>query len=375
MFSLLKYNFVYLDLLLVALYIQYGYASGASSLESLCEKTSAQVSFYLVGNKSLAHLKHSDRCALKLLIDSLQRNMMITDIPEDADFYIYPLSDEKGMSAAFAESINYDRDLHRTVFGVNVQDGGWFYKSANVEYRTLFYENLRNATLLSYYGLKTGRKSICFKQEYVCEGNFRKGRDIVIPGPNSCGDDLEAYQERIYRPGIFLNNRTTLLYFAGGIKAKTSPLARYGGAASFRYRFLSFCKKRRRLCQNVELRSKAGSLREDLAFLRSSIFCLNAPGKYGGYAVRLTRLILNGCIPVNVLDAETPFQDYLPYKNFSLTYPAHFSIHKILAELRSKSEKEISELQNGLRENYKYFSWSGHAISALVGSLLMQRCS
>ena len=121
--------------------------------------------------------------------------------------------------------------------------------------------------------------------------------------------------------------------------------------------------------------TKAGSLQNDIKSLRSSIFCLNAPGKYGGYAVRITRLIMNGCIPVNILDAEIPFRDFLPYENFSLNFPACYSIHNILEELRSKSEKEISQLQNGLRENYKFFSWNGEALSALIGTLLKQRCS
>jgi len=305
----------------------------------------------------------------------MKRNMMITDSPEVADFYIYPLTHEKELMVAFKECTKYDRYLHRTVLGVNVLDGGWFYKNENSELRNLFYRNMQNATLLSYYGLKKGRKSICFKREYVCEGNFRQRRDIIVPGPNSCNDDLETYRERIYLPDRLPKKRTTLLYFAGSVKSKTSPSAQYGEAASLRYRFFNFCKNRRGVCKNVELGRKSGSLQNDIKSLRSSIFCLNAPGKYGGYAVRITRLIMNGCIPVNILDAEIPFGDFLPYENFSLNFPAHYPIHKILEELRSKSEKEISQLQNGLRENFNFFSWNGEALSALIGILLKQRCS
>lgn len=94
-------------------------------------------------------------------------------------------------------------------------------------------------------------------------------------------------------------------------------------------------------------------------YMATTRFCL-AP--YGaGWGIRLSALMVTGCIPVIIQDQVLQFlEDILPYEKFSLRVPKS-QIPNIVKLLRAVSDEEQARLRLGMAEYWPWFVWGKNA--------------
>eukprot|EP00854_Cymbomonas_tetramitiformis_P008808 gene8808-10442_t len=92
----------------------------------------------------------------------------------------------------------------------------------------------------------------------------------------------------------------------------------------------------------------------------TSIFCLAAEGKLGGFGVRITHAVLAGCIPVLVKPVEGQsliFDDILPYHRFAVVVYEN-ETETLPARLAAYSPEEIRSMRAELACALPRFYWS-----------------
>lgn len=358
----------------------------ARSYDQFCSKLASKIVYYIQYPKESSHrvdFKRGYRCVTDLLIQKLKKEGSITRDPYEADIFLYvvrQMHELHKISKLYSHTRILDPQGLKHVYGINVDDGGWgflledFYEN----YKGLsFPSHVQNSTLVSMYGLHSGSTSTCYKKKkYKCIGYFRKNIDMVVPGPNKCTDERRLLTSMIYRRPVRPLMRETLLYFAGSVWQHKLP---YSEAASVRKRFFDYCNQgthRPPECMNVRIFGNSVEYNRDISNIKKSVFCLNPSGAYGGYSVRLPRLILHGCIPVNIVGATAlPFDSLLNYSSFSLTFHVETPAFEVLNVISKISGLEIKNLRRGLSSVYKYFNWKLDASLAFGMTLQEQICT
>ena len=94
--------------------------------------------------------------------------------------------------------------------------------------------------------------------------------------------------------------------------------------------------------------------------MASAVFCLGAPGTYGGWGRRATQSALHGCIPVFVQDNTTAtLEELLPWEQFAVRVPEARvpHLHADLQQLLHKPGR-VAALQRGLACVWPRFVYS-----------------
>eukprot|EP00854_Cymbomonas_tetramitiformis_P008440 gene8440-10031_t len=201
---------------------------------------------------------------------------------------------------------------------------------------------LANSIFLTHWGY--------MGNEFGHAGCFRRGQDIVVPPVidwtkydhaarhDASGAEValsEEWRSQWVWPNATAAPRTTILFFSGS--AGQNPGCEHPAVLRYHENTTGF---------NIRGdRRKVGS-KEYMAFMRSSVFCLVAPG--AGWAVRSYHAVLHGCIPVFIPDNIAPALDeVIPWNQLSVTV-AKEDIPKLDQILNDISKERIREMQEGL---------------------------
>lgn len=93
--------------------------------------------------------------------------------------------------------------------------------------------------------------------------------------------------------------------------------------------------------------------------MKQSIFCIVARGDDPG-CPKLGEAVLNGCIPVIVMDQRLPFESQIDYRTFSVRFDVEDVLSdpgRVLRSLRNFDESNVRFLQTGLLKAASFFDF------------------
>lgn len=189
-------------------------------------------------------------------------------------------------------------------------------------------------------------------------------KDVVVPVDAVIGP---AEERKLKAPGdaFRCNTRRSTLMFMGG---SMSNMGRVEYSQGVRQRI-------QELHRNETGFVLGGKFTLDQ--LRDSRFCLCPSG--WGWGWRLTLAVLTQCVPVIIQpNVSQPFEEFLPYDEFSLRLDKWRDIPNLPAILRAVSDDAVCRMQAVLARVYRAFLWqqpfgSAHANAYDLMQLLLCR--
>ncbi|KAK3253646.1 hypothetical protein CYMTET_37107 [Cymbomonas tetramitiformis] len=275
--------------------------------------------------------RKADRPVGTLMLDRLLNSEYRTPDPETADLFFVPFNPRKS---------GFFKDVRRKFLDA------WEYVEKTWTYleKAGGRDHLQVITgdygITDHFNLKEVPASISnaiFLQHNgnIQTGNFRLGHDVNVPPLQHLDDKTSPlFGGKRHARG----NRSTLLFFAGGIMQPER--ARDGNVRTAVF-----------LAHNATAGFDIinGRVKDYNARMASSVFCLAPPGTDGrGWGRRTTLAALHGCIPVIIQDnVRQPLEELLPYDAFSVRV-SEANIPRLDQILRGYSASAIAEMQRHL---------------------------
>lgn len=262
---------------------------------------------------------------------------------DDADYFFVPsIGREPGVRRAALEYVKREHpqlwaeraDRHIMVgcndYGVNEYFGR---RTQNEDaMKIIFVDNM---------GLWLGSK------RFVYEGGFIPGQDIVLPPMNGLPPPL-----------VVSAPRNRLFFFAGTVRHDwtTNNVRKAVSAIAD---------------SHPDQLVVEGTDKNYIQHMQTSVFCLGAPGKGGGWGRRATLVALHGCIPVILQDnTSMALDELLPWREFAVFHPLSEieRLHDHLASIAADA-KLIERMRRQLQAATSYFvmDWEARERDAVVG--------
>ncbi|KAG7674943.1 hypothetical protein Ndes2526A_g07692 [Nannochloris sp. 'desiccata'] len=250
---------------------------------------------------------------------------------------------------------------------------------------------LRNATILTHWGRKdlnhtsgSAYDSDVYSKEvihpvYQPEGHLHKlgsypcydpKKDLVIPPMYS---PLKYYFSPLHGAPE-QHNRSILAFFKGDLRLEDTRMIYSRGLrqnlTSLRLKHRWWSKYRIWIGQRMPTDDKEIKKLAYGEALSSSVFCFVLPGD--GWSGRFEDAIMHGCIPVIIQDeVDVSFESLFDVNEFSLRI-AQKDIDQIPEILQGISSERIQQMQNGVKQMMKRYSYGSYGPHAVFSQLIRE---
>jgi len=283
----------------------------------------------------------SHRDLAYMLWNQLGSSEYITTVPEEADLFFLPVTPfayHEMTHGLILLALRYVSEAHPWF---NASGGANHFIACPWDYGCTWiagYPGLERVRMLTHWGL-TVRDERYSMSCTTCAPPYVPGKDVVVP-------DLLELDLKAAPPSNL--ERTTLLFFAG---TATSELRKTIFAQPWRN------------ASGVRI-GRYYNMAEEMDSAR---YCLVLPGS--GYTTRGTLAIIRGCIPVIVSDhVVQPFEEVLPYRDFSLRVPEADVAH-LLERIGEVTPARELAMRERLAEVAPQLRWDRDALDTLMGVL------